>query len=981
MGENQVYADSFSLNFSTIEFALHSPASTPAHHRDLYSRLEQHTRFRLSQLGTVIWFATCLKTGEERVLKEFSFANALEFWRELPDPAWQNPTLSGVVSGHVRGLSSARASAFDKLLSGEMKEEVRRAGPSKHPSFLPQFSSYSFELEALICQFAQLYGCRRLVQARRWGAIQLPSAPEPRFVLEMEPLEEWTMPPVNDVFLILHELLEMMMAVSQLHGMLIPLRCYPPELVRDLDKARQLEAAHPYHYDLAPDQFMVRRTFNGTYEERELVLIDFNSARMGATELSNFSWGMVPGKDYFQPPERRSDLESRKSLPSFATNPACDLYSLLVIALLLLARRSPDESEISQLPGWETLPSFYQWLGTRDTQLQFQDRLQSLLPHNSQHRMLQPLLELMSHTLILDPRERMELLTSYHPLQWKGTSDWMLVPRAMNWLARQCAQRHFQVGWREPTLRLQEGQQGLSLSDWLVPEQCQFHGGHMERDRVPLPLFSREEVLFLQMDGRTPFVQKGRVLTNQPGETTIVACFAGCIDFDHPLRVLIEKAPSTARELPLQARASAPSQSWGDPSDFALESVSQTTPLDTTGTSRQRAESSALEPVPSTVMYDSKALAEEFQRSKPPVDELYNSEQLSEAAKRHQQRHSSSSVSASLSSVPPEPSPVLRAPSRRTVEHQRLRPDSSIPSSSSYAPLEEEDASLSEVVSLGLELHSSPPRESVYQMTPLEAPSFLMHDGRLLREETGTLDDDELPETHDSHVRTTYDSVAPEQEALKAEVLDHWGVPVHASDPTPVEIATVNALLEQKAVTSDEEATLAFQGKRKRSFWRKMRDEAVEIEALEELELLIASAESEPESFYRLETLVHLHSQAVTLSWKYEEDTPEFVARIRRLANLREEIELASPLLGLLLNNISVMMYEAIHFKKDMPPSWERLLGFVPIEEMELWLEWTEEQASEGGRLREIRQQLRETMTYCKLVEASLEAWEKGLTS
>ena len=230
-------------------------------------------------LGTRIWWATSY-TGNSRCLKEFFVADPQQYGRSIPDPSWNYPLEFALTfNGLQRGLFEERALVYDGFVNGTLQQELlSMESLTQHLGFYSQFNAYSFEVEALITQFALHYGCYRLVPASRWGAIYLPNNEGYRNVVEMEHLTELTNPPVGGYLQIVDRLLEMMAAVHQLHSMLLPLRCYPPELVRDIEVARQLFVTRPFHYDLSPEQFLCRPGLQ--HRPPQIVLIDFNSSRM-----------------------------------------------------------------------------------------------------------------------------------------------------------------------------------------------------------------------------------------------------------------------------------------------------------------------------------------------------------------------------------------------------------------------------------------------------------------------------------------------------------------------------------------------------------------------------------------------------------------------------------------------------------------------------------------------------------------------------
>lgn len=514
------------------------------HAVDLFRNEETHWQALFSRaiaseinrtaLGTQIWWGTT-HTGEQRCLKEFYLADPTTFSRSIPDPVWRKPPSQAVPDGQTRGLMPRRASLFDQMQDGTLKEEVIRAG-GQHTDFRSQFNAYSFEVEALITQFARHYNCNQLVKTQYWGPLLLPNRGAPRYVIEMEKLSTLPLPSPMDNLAILHRLIEMMTAVTQLHSMLLPIRCYPPELISDLNIARMHPITRPFHYDLSPDQFMLRQ--ETAHAPQQVVLLDFNASRTAQTEYSTFSWRTIPGKDYYQPPERRAQVFDTESIV-FQSNPVYDLYSLLVIGMFLFLRKQDWQQRIQQIAGWESLDAFYQYL--------FADRLAQRLaleiPSNRGIQ-AQPLLALMEAVLQHRPEERYVNLLELPKLQWHGQSDWMLLPKVADYLAREAMGRQFRVGWRRPHLQVQEGDTPLSLLEQIDASACHWRPGSMEEGRIPTPPFRPDALRFLQAESTYPLLRDQSIDPQQAGVYTIYACWQGCIDRENPLYIEVTPAQS-----------------------------------------------------------------------------------------------------------------------------------------------------------------------------------------------------------------------------------------------------------------------------------------------------------------------------------------------------------------------------------------------------------------------------------------------------
>lgn len=519
------------------EFAFHSVElhrDPLAYHHELYAAVQRSPHGN-RKLGTRIWWAAN-RRNETRCIKEFFRANADEYQREIPDPVWRStpPPLSPM--GSERGLPGQRAQLYDERANVPLDTGALRA-IGRDISFQEHFNAYSFELEALLLQCARHYGHHQIVQSYRWGPMILDEAQGPRFAIEMERLSPLPPPGVGDYLSIVHRLLEMMSAVTQLHAMTIPVRCYPPELVRDLQQARQTPITRSFHFDLSPDQFLLRE--GDSMMPPEVVLIDFNSSRMAHAEYTNFFWYAIPGKDYYQPAERRNLQDFRHQNRTFQSSPVYDLYALLAMGLFYLMRQREDQTRPSQIKEWSPTAQYQQWL----TSPHFVSTLQNSIARN---RGIDPspLLELFAATLPHPPHERRNALLSVSQLNWLGLHDWMLVPKAMNAIARNSMGRQFQVAWNSPTLELDESAEAIPLHTLLTPHRCQWQPGVSEQGRIDHPSLSLEHIYFIQGGDPYPVVRNGMIDPTQAGQYEIFAVWRGCVDFGNPLYVNVR--PSTA---------------------------------------------------------------------------------------------------------------------------------------------------------------------------------------------------------------------------------------------------------------------------------------------------------------------------------------------------------------------------------------------------------------------------------------------------
>lgn len=525
------------MSYRLPEFAFHNVElhmDPLAYHHDLYTAIQRSPHGN-RKLGTRIWWAADHQNAT-RCIKEFFRANATEYQRDIPDPVWRSTPPPLNPAGIDRGLRGQRAQLYDARANVPLDTGALRA-IGKDISFQEHFNAYSFELEALLLQFVRHYGYRQIVQSYRWGPMVLDESNGPRFAIEMERLGPLPPPAVGDYLSIVHRLLEMMSAVTQLHAMTIPVRCYPPELVRDLQQVRQSPITRSFHFDLSPDQFLLRD--GNSMMPPEVVLIDFNSSRMAHAEYTNFFWYAIPGKDYYQPVERRNLQDFRHQNRTFQSSPVYDLYALLAIGLFYLLRQREDQLRPAQLDGWYPTDQYQHWL----TSPQFVPHLQQNIARN---RGIDPttLLELFAATLPHPPHERRSALQSLSQLNWMGLHDWMLVPKAMNNIARHCMGRQFQVGWRSSTLELNESSEAIPLYTLLSPERCEWQPGMSERGRIDHPSLDLQQIYFIQKGDPYPILRNGLIDPTQAGQYEIFAVWRGCVDFGNPLYVNIR--PYTA---------------------------------------------------------------------------------------------------------------------------------------------------------------------------------------------------------------------------------------------------------------------------------------------------------------------------------------------------------------------------------------------------------------------------------------------------
>lgn len=529
------------MTFSTPHplptFAFHHTElhlDTEIHHRERYASL-QRTPHQNPRLGTRIWWAQT-HHGQKRCVKEFFLANPAQYTRDIPDPIWRN--FSPHPQAHERGLYYQRAQSYNARAAVPLDTNVLQSIAQDH-LFLEHFNAYSFELEALLLQFSQHYGHKQLVQSYRWGPILMDESTGPRFAIEMEQLNELPLPRPGDWLSITHRLLEMMSAVTQLHAMMIPVRCYPPELVRDLQQARENPITRSFHYDISPDQFMLRPATS--HQPEQIVLLDFNSSRMNHAECHNFFWYAIPGKEYYHPPERRSLQEYRQHRQSFQSSPVYDLYALLVIALFCFFRKQEEQTEPKHIEGWQSPEQFRAWLRSP----LFATHLQA---HLSTRRIIDTsiLFDLWKALLPHPPLERRNALQSLSSLRWSGLHDWMLVPKAMNAIARNTLQRTFSVGWKQSSLQCLEGSSPIPLRDWLQPSRCSWQPGPNEKGRIDHPSLQLDDISYIQAGDDYPIVRHGILEPAQAGQYQIFPVWRGCVDFEHPLHVTISPTASVS---------------------------------------------------------------------------------------------------------------------------------------------------------------------------------------------------------------------------------------------------------------------------------------------------------------------------------------------------------------------------------------------------------------------------------------------------
>lgn len=551
---------SFSIHH--VELHIDALCAWRDRYREVYSSGTQRP-----QLGTEIWWAED-HTGQERCLKEFMAADLEDFGRKIPDPAWG---LGGKPRGSQRGLAPRRAAIYDQIHHGSLKQEIARFGPNANPEFRSLFCVSAFELESLITQFARYYGCTQLVQADHWGPIRLESRKKAFPLIEMERLSPLTLPHPHDALSILDRVLAMMSAVVQLHSMQIPLRCYPPELVPDLDLPASWNFARPFHYDLSPDQFLLRAGNAQTTDQ--VVLIDFGAARIDQTDFSEFAWRSIPGKDYYQPPERRAHPLGQTLALSYRSHPAYDLYALLVIALFLFARQDPHQEKIQQIDSWNDTTGFYAFL--------FQDDLASALQAFFPSRKYidpTPLMALMRAVFQKKPEQRTESLLALPDLRWPHEQDWMLLPRAMDLLAKQSMGRRFQIQWKQNPISLPQHHAPFPLHAHLDPQQTRWTPGKWENGRINHPLYSLDQIFFFQDGALGPVLFNGHIHPQTPGKHTIYASFGGCVDFLNPLIVEIQPTPQPLAQPAQQPPAQQPQLSPQPPAQPAPQPQLSTQP-------------------------------------------------------------------------------------------------------------------------------------------------------------------------------------------------------------------------------------------------------------------------------------------------------------------------------------------------------------------------------------------------------------------
>ncbi len=520
------------FHFHSIELHL----DEEAYHQELYQHI-QHTRHHNRRLGTRIWWGVTHR-GESCCIKEFFRADPVQYRRRLPDPIWRKSPPPIEHTGRDRGLRGQRARSYDERTYVPMDTATLRA-IGQDDLFRDHFNAYAFELDALITQFAQHYGYRQIVQAYRWGSVVMEEGLGHRGIVEMERLQPLPLPRVGDYLSIVHRVLEMMSAVTQLHAMAIPVRCYPPELVRDLELAQQHPITRSFHYDLSPDQFLLRPS--SMHSPEQVVLIDFNSSRMAHAEYSNFFWYAIPGKDYFQPPERRRLHDYRNQNKTFQSSPVYDLYSLLTIALFYLLRQQEEQTQPSHLPGWESPSLWQKWLRSPDILAQLKKKVAS-------NRGIDPgpILELIAATLPHPPQERRQALLSLSGVDWSGLRDWMLVPKAMNAIARYSLGREFQIGWHHSQIDLIEGESSKSLHQLLDARRCIWQPGLSEQGRIDHPPLDLQQIYFIQDGESYPIVRNGRIEPIQAGHYKVFAVWRGCVDFANPLHLNIQPYRSSS---------------------------------------------------------------------------------------------------------------------------------------------------------------------------------------------------------------------------------------------------------------------------------------------------------------------------------------------------------------------------------------------------------------------------------------------------
>jgi hypothetical protein len=519
-----------------------------------------------SKLGTSIWLKH-IDANLTRCIKAFCLAEPDLYHREIPDPVWHRDLSTHQITGAERGLSAVRAQLYDNMpdlyaLHQKHNEE------DFLKQFRKQFNAYSFELEALITQIAQCYGHNLLVSAYHWGPMQLESSEPPKYAIEMERLQELPLPEVGDHLMSMHRLISMMSAVCQLHAMLIPVRCYPPELVRNIQLAHRNPFTRSFHYDLTPDQFLSRPNLEHGCDQ--LVLIDFNSSRMAYAENDNFFWRAMPGKHYFQHPELRN-LKNYNPNSSFQSSPCYDLYALLAIGLFFMMRNNDNQKKPEQITGWNTPKNFYNFLQRPDLTA----HLQAISNKQATGFAIEPLIRLIAAAMQGEIEQRIDSLCAINGLDWAGSGDWMLAPKAMNYLARHCMGRSFQVSWRLDVPPLQEGDQPVDLRALLDSSHCYGKEGSQESGRINVPQFNTGDIFYMQAEDSYPIVFRGKIHPAQAGEYQIFACWQGCVDFKNPLKIQINsRSVASSADLRLQSHHQNPHF----PYSYTNQAISQEQP-------------------------------------------------------------------------------------------------------------------------------------------------------------------------------------------------------------------------------------------------------------------------------------------------------------------------------------------------------------------------------------------------------------------
>ena len=912
------------MDLHHVDLFLSEPQRCESRYRRVVTADDKHNQ----DTGTQLWWAE-RHNGEKRAIKEFTGFSPQQWSRKLPDPAWQLGKLHA--SGHERGLSPQRAAIFDRIYRDHsLKQDMLRGQHiSHHPEFASFFRPPTFELEALITQFAAYLGMDLLVRADDWGSLYLPGRADASAMMGMERLEELIFPQPRECLAILDQLLAMMAAVTQLHSLLIPIRCYPPEMTPHLESSRKTPYVRPFHYDLSPHQFLMREE-DGL---RKLILIDFNASRADQAEFSSLSWQSIPGKDYYQAPERRSQPSPSQTLSlSFRSHPVYDLYSLLVIGLFLLARDPKrEEKNIRQVEDWHDITRFYRMLNDGSLPHKLLSWYASPRSYREMITRLQPL---MSAALHARPEDRIQQLQRLPHLGWRGEEDWMLIPRCMDWIARIVLERRFSIQWRSPHLHITTEDAARPIADLIDPAGCLWQPSRLEEGRVLsslwLPddgyngLFSpqaHQRLSFLQAENQAPLLQYNHLIPQIPGEYTLFASFGGCVDFQRPLHVTVTPASSPPRSYTSSPSAHA--------SSLPATSSQESHPDDGSGFYAPSHPPSLHEhtfSTPPPYAHESPSLP------LPITDEHTLSQPSAQATDEHTLSTDPQAPSAP-SAHHPAPSAHHPAPSAHhpapIAHHPAPSAHHPAPIAHHPAPTNLHDTLLEDQQALQHYLASSAPYAAVSASPVLPPPAM----ASLSPAQTHWSNQ---PDAIVEHLRepawvASISSSSSSSSPHAPEATEAWTPPpFHAAATAP---PAASLMAPAFFAPTDEES-----GDDPLARWLLALQECDDPKQLQRDEKKIRSLR-DPQN--RALLMLNLQTRRCQIAWS-QKKLPSKSPILHDLARLGEQLPPSSTLKGLwLLNLLSLCSLAALHEQRW--PFWKGLFGFDPLERL---IRWREEEAS-----------------------------------